>query len=75
MKKIIPIVLLVFLFASCETKQKQEKEAHVIGVTQLTLDNDLMTPEALWAFGRVSGQEVSPDGSSILYGVSYYSIE
>ncbi|PLX03211.1 MAG: peptidase S9 [Marinilabiliales bacterium] len=47
----------------------------VIGKQDINLDNDLMTPEALWAFGRVSGVEVSPDGNTILYGVSYYSIE
>jgi len=34
-----------------------------------------MTPEALWAFGRVSDPQVSPDGETVLYGVSYYSIE
>jgi len=47
----------------------------VIGKQDIKLENDLMTPEALWAFGRVSGVEVSPDGNTILYGVSYYSIE
>ncbi|PLX13276.1 MAG: peptidase S9 [Marinilabiliales bacterium] len=47
----------------------------VIGKQNLDLKSDLMTPEALWAFGRVSGVEVSPDGNTILYGVSYYSIE
>lgn len=48
---------------------------NVIGKQDIKLENDLMTPEALWAFGRVSGVEVSPDGNTILYGVSYYSIE
>ena len=47
----------------------------IIGKQNLKLDSDRMTPEALWAFGRLGGVEVSPDGNSILYGVSYYSIE
>ena len=47
----------------------------IIGKQNLKLDSDLMTPEALWAFGRLGGVEVSPDGQTILYGVSYYSIE
>lgn len=47
----------------------------IIGKQDVKIDNGLMTPEALWAFGRVSGVEVSPDGNTILYGVSYYSIE
>lgn len=48
---------------------------NIIGKQDINLENDLMTPEALWAFGRVSGVEVSPDGNTILYGISYYSIE
>ncbi|MDE6528104.1 MAG: peptidase S9, partial [Muribaculaceae bacterium] len=31
--------------------------------------------EALEALGRVSNPQVSPDGSKILYGVSYESVE
>jgi len=33
-----------------------------------------MTPEVLWAFGRLSDVQVSPDGTKLLYGVSYYSV-
>ena len=33
-----------------------------------------MTPEALWAMGRIGGVQPSPDGSKILYNVSYYSV-
>ena len=34
-----------------------------------------MTPEALWAFGRIGETAVSPDGSRIAYIVTYYSVE
>ncbi len=47
----------------------------VIDNPNLKLESDLMTPEALWAFGRVSGPQVSPDGETVIYGVSYYSVE
>ena len=50
-------------------------QAPIIGKQEIQLTSDLMTPEALWAFGRVSGQEVSPDGKTILYGISNYSVE
>ncbi|MDR2824242.1 MAG: S9 family peptidase [Prevotellaceae bacterium] len=36
--------------------------------------NGLMTPEVLWAFGRIGGVQVSPDGKRVLYGVTYYSV-
>ncbi len=45
----------------------------LIGKHELTLESNIMTPEVLWAFGRVSDVQVSPDGKKILYGVSYYS--
>ncbi|MFK7808638.1 MAG: prolyl oligopeptidase family serine peptidase [Saprospiraceae bacterium] len=35
----------------------------------------LLTPEVLWQFGRVSLQDISPDGKFIIYGVRYYSKE
>ncbi len=34
-----------------------------------------LTPERLWQFGRVSLDDVSPDGSLAVYGVTRYSIE
>ena len=39
------------------------------------LTSKLMTPEALWSIGRISGEVVSPDQTKVLYGVTYYSAE
>lgn len=36
---------------------------------------DRMTPEALWAMGRIGGAAASPDGKSIVYQVSYYRVK
>ncbi len=33
-----------------------------------------MTPESLWAFGRISDVQVSPDGSMVLFGVTYFDL-
>ncbi len=52
-----------------------QNEKAIIGKQELKLTSDLMTPEVLWAFGRVSDPQASPDGKSVMYGVSYYSIE
>jgi dipeptidyl aminopeptidase/acylaminoacyl peptidase len=52
-----------------------DKELPVIGKNQCELKSDLMTPEALWAMGRIGSFQVSPDGKRIVYGVSYYSVQ
>lgn len=49
-------------------------ETPIIGKQQPKIENGRMTPEVLWAFGRVAGTQVSPDGTKVLYRVSYYSI-
>ncbi len=73
------LVALVAVFGwSCNTKIKVEEkktENPIIGKPSIQVTSDLMTPEVLWAFGRVSGNEVSPDGKTVLYGVTYYSVE
>ena len=66
---ILSVTLMVGLQLSAQEKQK------IVEKPNITLKNSLMTPEALWAFGRVSDPQVSPDGKTVLYGVSYYSIE
>lgn len=47
----------------------------IIGKSHITLANDRLTPEALWAMGRIGGMVVSPDAHHIAYTVSYYSVE
>ena len=46
-----------------------------IGKQQPTLKSDRMTPEALWAMGRVGGFKVSPNGRNAVYAVTYYSVK
>jgi dipeptidyl aminopeptidase/acylaminoacyl peptidase len=47
----------------------------MIGPNNIKLESDLMTPEALWAMGRIGSSEASPDGKQIVYQVSYYSVK
>jgi len=56
--------------ASCSPKE----DSTVIGKQNPKIENGRMTPEVLWSFGRVAGTQVSPDGTKVLYSVSYYSI-
>ena len=46
-----------------------------IGKQNIKLTSNLMTPEALWAMGRIGGCEASADGKQIVYQVGYYSVK
>ena len=69
------LTLVVFGFLACNPVDQTNDNAPIIGKPDITLTGDRMTPEVLWALGRVSGPEISPDGKTILYGISYYSVE
>ena len=69
MKKAL-ILLAVTIMASC-TKQDE----NLILRSDIKLETDVMTPEALWAMGRIGSYSVSPDGKQVAYQVSYYSVE
>lgn len=47
----------------------------MIDKSNIKLESDLMTPEALWAMGRIGGAEASSDGKTIVYQVGYYSVK
>ena len=47
----------------------------VIGKNNIKLKSPFMTPEALWAMGRIGTTEASPDGKQIVYQVGYYSVK
>lgn len=53
----------------------QNTAAEFIGKQQPELKNDRMTPETLWAMGRIGDFNVSPDGKQAVYAVSYYSVK
>ena len=61
---------MALVATSCATKE----DTTIIGQQDPEIVDGRITPEVLWAFGRVGGLEVSPDGQKILYSVSYYSI-
>ena len=46
-----------------------------IGKQQPELKSDRMTPEALWAMGRIGSFNISPDGKQAVYTVNYYSVK
>lgn len=59
---------------SCAGANAQTMIGKTTDLTALTT-NDRMTPEALWAMGRIGGAAASPDGKTVAYQVGYYSVK
>jgi dipeptidyl aminopeptidase/acylaminoacyl peptidase len=66
--------MIAFLCA-CNENVQQKNTSQMIGKKDIKLANSLMTPEVLWAFGRIGNVEVSPCGKQIAYTVTWYDIE
>lgn len=70
-KSALFVLSLILILNSCE----MNKDKNSISKQYPVIENKLMTPEVLWAFGRIGGVEVSPDFSKIVYSVSYFSVK
>ena len=55
-------------------KESKDSKPQYIGASMPVVENGVMTPEVLLAFGRLGDPQLSPDGSKILYGVSYIDV-
>ena len=71
------IMSAAMTLAACTggTQTNRQADEDIIGrTTTLKIENKRMTPEALWAMGRIGSMAVSPDGTKVAYTVSYYSV-
>lgn len=62
------------MMAGMIATSSQTNAQTTIGPSNIKLQSDLMTPEALWAMGRIGTSTASPDGKQIVYQVTYYSV-
>jgi dipeptidyl aminopeptidase/acylaminoacyl peptidase len=74
MKKIAVLFMAVSVLFACTKKETTSTSKNYLPDTP-KLASDIMTPEVLWSFGRLGGAQVSPDGKTALYTVTYYNIE
>ena len=72
MRRILTLVAVALLMVPA-TLNAQDSE--VIGKSNIKVGGGLMTPEALWAMGRISSYAASPDGQKVVYQVGYYSVK
>ncbi len=71
--RILALVCTVIVITSCSrTNQPSE---NVIGPNKPKIENGILTPEVLWSFGRLGEIAVSPNGSTIAYTITWYSVE
>ncbi|MCR5780465.1 MAG: alpha/beta fold hydrolase [Bacteroidaceae bacterium] len=70
MKRLALFLLVIASMSACKQEQKP-----VITRSNIQLQSDTLTPEALWAMGRIGSYAISPDGSKVAYQVTYYSVE
>ena len=67
--------VITFLAAGLLSMAQKEAQAQTfIGRQKPKIENRTLTPELLWAMGRIGGSSVSPDAKQIAYNVSYYSV-
>lgn len=78
-KRQVKIILLVIFMAAAAMVTKYEvksrEKVKVIGKQQIEITDGKLTPEVLWAMGRIGSVTVSPDESKIAYQVTYYDID
>ena len=59
---------------AADVNVKETGDKNLIGKSDIRIKDGRMTPEALWAMGRIGGMNVSPDGKRVVYTVAYYSV-
>ena len=72
MGKLMVIAVSLMIGFSGSAKAQDDVK---IGKQNIKLTSNLMTPEALWAMGRIGACEASADGKQIVYQVGYYSVK
>lgn len=71
-------LLLMSAIMACtacnSSMENNTPDGELIGRSSIRIEGQRMTPEALWAMGRIGDVSVSPNQQQIAYTVSYYSI-
>ena len=73
MRKIIFMATLALLTAACQNNKENDK----IPITkpQINISGGRLTPEALWAMGRINSVHPDEQSGRIAYTISYYSVK
>ena len=72
--KYLFMATVALLSAACSHQPASEEKAPITK-PQITIEGGRLTPEALWAMGRIGGAVYDVETGQIAYTVSYYSVE
>ena len=73
MRKLIIMATLALLATSCQHKEDATKAP--ITKPEITIQGGRLTPEALWAMGRINSVLPNEQTNQLAYTVNYYSVE
>ena len=73
MRKIIFMATLALLATACQPNQDNNKVP--ITKPQINISGGRLTPEALWAMGRINSVHPDEQSGLVAYTISYYSVE
>ena len=74
MKSANLMIMSAAMALATSTADAANASQELIGKSEVRITDGRMTPEALWAMGRMGGVSVSPDNKKVVYTVAYYSV-
>ena len=75
MNKTLAIAMMSMTLAACSPSVETSKSDTIGRRTDFSDSTRQFTPEIMWQMGRISGLQLSEDGTKAVYGVTYYSVE
>lgn len=82
MKRFVIMAAIALTAVSCQQKNSTKDDAsELIGktsfeeLTKSKYGDDYLTPEALWAMGRIGAADMNKENGNIIYSVTYFSVK
>ena len=69
------VILAAAIAIACCLPTVAQNKVNIGKNNNIDLRSGLLTPEGLWAMGRIASYSPSPDGKQVVYQVGYYSVE